>query len=103
MPSVSLSIRIFSKASQSLSLSSRLSVNVLVRRAMSSTDYNPRCIFCKIAAKEAPAKILFEVDFVIDKSKVLWNEYFAQDEKFVVFPDRSPAAEHHYLVIPKVK
>ena len=72
MPSVSLSIRIFSKASQSLSLSSRLSVNVLVRREMSSTDYNnPKCIFCKIAAKEAPAKILFEVDFVIDKSKVL--------------------------------
>jgi len=84
MPSVSLSLRIFSKASQSLSLSSRLSVNVLVRREMSSTDYNPRCIFCKIAAKEAPAKILFE------------------DEKFVVFPDRSPAADHHYLVIPKV-
>ena len=25
-----------------------------------------------------------------------------QDERFLVFPDRSPAAEHHYLVITKV-
>lgn len=25
-----------------------------------------------------------------------------QNEKFVVFTDRSPAAKHHFLVIPKV-
>lgn len=54
----------------------------IFNRGMSATG--SKCIFCKIAAKEAPAKILLE------------------DEKFVVFPDRSPAAEHHFLVIPKI-
>merc|ERR1712098_1028500 len=37
----------------------------------------------KIVAKEAPANILYE------------------DEKLLVFTDRSPAAKHHFLVIPK--
>merc|ERR1719420_1403547 len=41
------------------------------------------CIFCKIIAKESPAKILFE------------------DDRFVVFPDISPAAKVHLLVITK--
>ena len=42
------------------------------------------CVFCSIVSKEAPANILRE------------------EERFLVFPDISPAAEHHLLVIPKV-
>lgn len=41
------------------------------------------CIFCQIAAKKKESKIVYE------------------DEEFVAFPDIHPAAEHHYLVIPK--
>src|SRR5437867_2560211 len=41
------------------------------------------CIFCKIASREAPAKIEYESDSV------------------VVFPSISPAAETHYLIVPK--
>ena len=41
------------------------------------------CVFCKIAAKEQEARIIYE------------------DEKTVVFPDLRPATKHHYLVIPK--
>jgi len=50
-----------------------------VSRRMSSS-----CVFCKIVARESPANILYE------------------DEQLLVFPDIRPAAEHHYLVIPKV-
>lgn len=41
------------------------------------------CIFCKIVNKEEPAKIIYE------------------DEEFMVFPSKFPAAETHILVIPK--
>lgn len=41
------------------------------------------CLFCKIAAKEIPAKILFETDDV------------------VAFHDINPVAPIHVLVIPK--
>jgi histidine triad (HIT) family protein len=41
------------------------------------------CIFCKIAAKEIPVKIIYE------------------DEHVVVFPDIKPAAPVHVLVVPK--
>lgn len=41
------------------------------------------CIFCKIAAKELPAKVIYE------------------DEFMIAFPDISPAAPVHALVIPK--
>lgn len=41
------------------------------------------CIFCKIAQKQIPAKILFE------------------DEWVVAFPDINPQREVHILVIPK--
>ncbi|MEN6571530.1 MAG: histidine triad nucleotide-binding protein [Anaerolineaceae bacterium] len=41
------------------------------------------CIFCRIAAKEIPAQILFE------------------DAQVVVIPDAHPAAPTHLLVIPK--
>ena len=41
------------------------------------------CVFCKIAVKEQESRIIYE------------------DEKTVVFPDIRPAANHHYLVIPK--
>ncbi|OHA64975.1 MAG: histidine triad nucleotide-binding protein [Candidatus Wildermuthbacteria bacterium RIFCSPLOWO2_01_FULL_48_29] len=41
------------------------------------------CIFCKIAAKEAPAKIVYE------------------DEQFIVFPDINPKAPFHVLLMPK--
>lgn len=41
------------------------------------------CIFCKIAAKEAPSRIEYE------------------DEKFIAFDDINPIAPFHVLVIPK--
>jgi histidine triad (HIT) family protein len=41
------------------------------------------CLFCKIAAKQIPAKILFE------------------DEDVVAFHDINPGAPTHVLVIPK--
>ena len=41
------------------------------------------CIFCRIAAKEIPAQILFE------------------DAQVIVIPDAHPAAPTHLLVIPK--
>ncbi len=41
------------------------------------------CIFCKIAAKEIPGKIVYE------------------DDKMIAFHDISPAAPVHVVVIPK--
>jgi histidine triad (HIT) family protein len=41
------------------------------------------CIFCQIAAREVPAKILYE------------------DEQCVVFQDTNPKAPVHLLVIPR--
>jgi histidine triad (HIT) family protein len=41
------------------------------------------CIFCKIAAKEIPAKVIYE------------------DENIFAFPDINPMAPVHILVIPK--
>uniref|UniRef100_A0A0K2UNW5 Adenosine 5'-monophosphoramidase HINT3 n=1 Tax=Lepeophtheirus salmonis TaxID=72036 RepID=A0A0K2UNW5_LEPSM len=41
------------------------------------------CVFCQIASKTLESRIIFE------------------DGNFVAFPDRSPAAKHHYLIIPK--
>lgn len=41
------------------------------------------CIFCQIAKKEIPAKVVFE------------------DEEVMVFPDIHPVAPLHLLIIPK--
>lgn len=41
------------------------------------------CIFCKITKKEIPSDILYESDLII------------------AFPDISPSAEHHILLVPK--
>lgn len=41
------------------------------------------CIFCKIIAKEIPSKTIYE------------------DEEVFVFHDIKPAAEVHFLIIPK--
>lgn len=41
------------------------------------------CLFCKIAKKEIPSKIVYE------------------DEKVIVFPDINPKADIHLLVVPK--
>lgn len=41
------------------------------------------CIFCKIIKKEIPAKLVFESDFLI------------------AFPDISPSADIHILIVPK--
>lgn len=41
------------------------------------------CIFCKIAAKQIPAKIIYE------------------DDELLVFNDINPAAAMHLLVVPK--
>jgi histidine triad (HIT) family protein len=43
-----------------------------------------QCIFCKIVAKEIPAKIV------------------AEDEQLMAFSDIQPAADIHLLIIPKV-
>lgn len=41
------------------------------------------CIFCKIAKKEIPAKLVYE------------------SEDLVAFPDINPSAETHILIVPK--
>lgn len=41
------------------------------------------CIFCKIAAKQIPAKILYE------------------DEDVIAFHDINPAAPVHFLIVPR--
>jgi histidine triad (HIT) family protein len=41
------------------------------------------CIFCKLAAKEIPVQVIYE------------------DEHVIAFPDTSPVAPTHVLVIPK--
>lgn len=41
------------------------------------------CIFCKIASKEIPAKVVYE------------------DEYVLAFKDLNPVAPHHVLIIPK--
>ncbi|XP_064392563.1 adenosine 5'-monophosphoramidase HINT3-like [Halichondria panicea] len=41
------------------------------------------CVFCRIAKKEVPANIVYE------------------DQDFIVFTDRKPVSDHHYLVIPR--
>ena len=56
----------------------RLLVATAPARSMSS------CVFCKIVAREVETSVLHE------------------DDRFLVFPDISPAATHHFLVIPKV-
>ena len=42
------------------------------------------CIFCRIVAKELPAKIVYE------------------DDEMLAFPDVSPRAPLHVLIVPKV-
>lgn len=42
------------------------------------------CIFCKIISGDVPAKILYSSDYV------------------VAFPDISPSADIHILIVPKV-
>merc|ERR1719378_517508 len=39
------------------------------------------------------------LEWLIRRSKTVI--FIAQDEKLLVFTDRSPAAKHHFLVIPK--
>lgn len=46
-------------------------------------DRDPNCLFCKIVAKEIPAKIVYEDDFSL------------------VFHDIRPQADVHLLAIPK--
>lgn len=41
------------------------------------------CLFCKIINKEEPAEIIFE------------------NENYIVFPSKYPAAEKHFLILPK--
>ena len=43
-----------------------------------------RCVFCRIAAKDEQADIVYE------------------DESYVCFRDRRPCATHHYLLIPRL-
>ena len=82
-------------------LKNKLTSKILTSRSMSSES---KCIFCKIVNKTAEANILHEVNKLYQLiSEIIYASLlFFQDEKLLVFTDRSPAAEHHYLVIPKV-
>lgn len=53
------------------------------KESSSSEVSQENCIFCQIALKQKEAKLVYE------------------DDEFLAFPDIHPAAEHHYLVIPK--
>merc|ERR1712215_391723 len=66
-----------------LSVALRLQGLILKPVPVRSVKMTTNCIFCKIVNKEAPSNILHE------------------DERFVVFPDISPAAKNHLLLIPK--
>jgi histidine triad (HIT) family protein len=44
---------------------------------------DPKCVFCKIAAKQLPAKLVFE------------------NERLVAFEDLNPAAPTHVLLVPR--
>ncbi|MDD5342442.1 MAG: histidine triad nucleotide-binding protein [Patescibacteria group bacterium] len=50
---------------------------------MKKSSYNNNCVFCQIAAKQLPAKIVFE------------------DEDLFAFYDIKPKADIHVLIIPK--
>ena len=53
------------------------------REESGEINRSPGCIFCRIIAKEEPAKIVYE------------------DQDYVSFQDHSPSATHHYLIMPK--
>ena len=46
-------------------------------------DNDPNCLFCKIAAKKIPSRVVYE------------------DDEFFAFHDINPWAPIHFLVIPK--
>lgn len=48
------------------------------------TSQQKECIFCQISQNKLP------------DTKLL-----AENEKMVIFNDRSPASKHHYLIVPK--
>ncbi len=49
-----------------------------------TAPHDPNCLFCKIAAKQIPAKVVYE------------------DEELFAFHDINPWAPVHFLLIPKV-
>lgn len=67
-----------------------------------SSRMSSNCVFCKIVTKETPSNILHEVGSC--RLGILTTNITStlQDDQFLVFPDISPAAQHHLLVIPKV-
>ena len=50
---------------------------------MHDNDNDPNCLFCKIAAKKIPSRVVYE------------------DDEFFAFHDINPWAPIHFLVIPK--
>jgi histidine triad (HIT) family protein len=48
-----------------------------------SAPHDPNCIFCKIAAKKIPSRVVYE------------------DDEFFAFHDINPWAPVHFLLIPK--
>jgi histidine triad (HIT) family protein len=46
-------------------------------------DHDPKCLFCKIAAKQIPSRTVYE------------------DDEFYAFHDINPWAPVHFLIIPK--
>jgi histidine triad (HIT) family protein len=51
--------------------------------AQSPTDYDPDCIFCKIAAGDLPSKKIYE------------------DDELIAFHDIAPKAPVHFMIVPK--
>ena len=53
------------------------------KRDIMAAEIERRCVFCRIAAKDESAEVVYE------------------DSDYICFRDRSPAATHHYLLIPR--
>ena len=54
-----------------LSEAIKFTLRVTPNRLMSASSYNPKCVFCKIIARELPAKILLEVRICLSNNAII--------------------------------